>query len=72
MRARMSRDMLLSLDGEIWRALLEACESACMENSMVPAKTAHIIRHDIFQENVKFEADFTRDKQYISIILSAQ
>ena len=71
-RAGVSRDILLSLDGEVWMALLEACESACMENSMVPTKTAHIIRHDIFLENVKFEADFTRDKQNMSIIFSAQ
>ena len=45
--SRNGQDILLSLDGEARRTLFEACESSCIKNSMVLAKAAHIIRHDI-------------------------
>ena len=57
------RDILLSLEEEARKALFEACDSSCMKNSMVLAKATHFIRHDIFQENVKFEGEFSKDKQ---------
>ena len=66
------RDILLSLDAEAGRALFEACESSCMKKSMVLAKAAHINRNDIFQENVKFEGDFSRSKKDMLIPFSIQ
>ena len=39
---------------------------------MAHAKAIDIMRHDIFQENVKFEDDFFRDKKNMSIPSSMQ
>ena len=43
-----------------------------MKKSMVLAKAAHINRNDIFQENVKFEGDFSRSKKDMLIPFSIQ
>ena len=56
---------MLEIDGEAGKTLFEAFKSYCMENNMLLANAAHVIRHDIFQENVKFEGDFSLDKQNI-------
>lgn len=63
---------LLSLDGETGRTLFETGGSFCKENSIVLAYGAHIVRHDISQENVEFDGDFSRDKQIMSIPFSLQ
>ena len=42
---RSGRDILLSLDGEAGRALFEACTSSCMDESIILAKAAHIVRN---------------------------
>ena len=52
--------------------LYEACESSSLKKSMVLPKAACIIMHDIFQENVKFQGAFSRNKQNVSITFSMQ
>ena len=70
--SRSGRDILLSLDGEAGRALFEACSSSCMDDSIILAKAAHIVRDDLFKQTTDFNCDLSRAAQSMSVPYSMQ
>ena len=70
--SRSGRDILLSLDGAAGRALFEACSSSCMDDSIILAKAAHIVRDDLFKQTTDFNCDLSRAAQSMSVPYSMQ
>ena len=70
--SRSGRGILLSLDGEAGRALFEACSSSCMDDSIILAKAAHIVRDDLLKETTDFNCELTRASQSMSVQYSMQ
>ena len=61
------RCILLTLDGQMGRALFEACGSSNHEDGMVIAKAASIIRRDMFIRDEIFDGDLSRKRQTLSV-----
>ena len=61
------RCILLTLDGQMGRALFEACRSSNHEDGMVIAKAASIVRRDMFIRDEIFDGDLSRHRQTLSV-----
>ena len=57
---------MLSLDGDVGKALFDACENSCSENSLALARAAWIIRPELFAAS-SFDGDVSIEKQNDSV-----
>ena len=62
--------ILLTLDREMGRALIEACKSTCLDDGIILAKAANIIRRELFLRDELFDGDISRTKQTDSVPLT--
>ena len=54
---------LLTLESEMRRALLEACQSSSYDDGMIIAKAASVIRRQLFNNDEIFNGDLSRERQ---------
>ena len=59
--------VLLTLDGEMGRALFDACLNSNRDDGLLLAKVAHMIRKDIFSQDEVFDGDLSKDRQLASV-----
>ena len=64
--SRKGRNILLSLDGDVGKALFDACENSCSENSLALARAAWIIRSELFAAS-SIDGDVSIEKQNDSV-----
>ena len=59
---KQGKDIVLTLDGEMGRAVFEACQYSSQYDGFILAKAAKIIRQDLFEKDVSFNGDLSINK----------
>ena len=59
--------VLLTLNGELGRALFSACLSSCSDDGILLAKAAQIIIKDLLRHEQQFNGDISRERQFEGI-----
>ena len=60
---KQGKDVVLTLDGEMGRAIFEACQYSSQDDGFILAKATKIIRKDLFEKDVSFNGDLSINKQ---------
>ena len=58
---------LITLGSEMRRAFFEACQSSSNDDGMINAKTASVIREQLFNNDEIYNGDLSRERQMTSI-----
>ena len=59
---KQGKDVVLTVDGEMGRAVFEACQYSSQDDGFILAKAAKIIRKDLFEKYVSFNGDLSINK----------
>ena len=59
---KQGKDVVLTLDGEMGRAVFEACHYSSQDGGFILAKAAKIIRKALFEKDVSFNGDLSINK----------
>ena len=60
-KTKKGKFTLLTLDSEMRRALLEACQGSSYDDGMIIAKAASVIRRQLFNNDEIFNGDLSRE-----------
>ena len=65
---KQGKDVAITVDGEMRRAVFEACQLSSQDDGFILARAAKIIRKDLFENDVFFDGDLSSSKVKLSVV----